>query len=131
MVGGRERGASPGIVTGVGSSIHVRFDGGARRGREDTVGLSLGFQFDETPNLETASRLEKALELVLGARHLPTVHIHQQKFHVFVVHVFEHDDRVFARVSGEEESEVRRADGEDQLVGREIVLAATERDVDK
>ena len=47
------------------------------------------------------------------------------------MHVLQHHDGVLAGVAQEEVAEVGGADGEDQLVRGEVVLAAGERDVDE
>ena len=62
---------------------------------------------------------------------LPAVHEYQEQLHVLEVHILEHDDGVFARVSQEQVLEVGAAHAEDELVGGEVVIPAGDCDIDE
>ena len=78
----------------------------------------------ETADLETASRLEQAGEVLLRHGHLTPVHVDQEQLHVLEVDILDNDYGVLARTSDEETLEVRTAHREDQLVSREVVFSA-------
>ena len=67
----------------------------------------------------------------MRAGDLSPVHVHEEELHVLVVDVLEDDDGVAAGVLEEELPEVGGADGEDQLVGGEVVLTTRYRHVDE
>ena len=53
----------------------------------------------EASHLETAGGLEEAGEVLLGHCHLAPVHEDQQQLHVLEGNIFQHNDRMFARIS--------------------------------
>ena len=71
------------------------------------------------------------MKVLLGAADLSAVHVHEKELHVLEVDVLEDDDGVLAGVAQEEVPEVGRAHRQDQLVGREVVVAAREGHVDE
>ena len=71
------------------------------------------------------------MEVLLRTADLAAVHVHEEELHVLEVDVLEDDDGVLAGVAQEEVPEVGRAHRQDQLVGREVVVAAREGHVDE
>ena len=85
----------------------------------------------EPDHYDIPGRLEESVEVLLGAADLSAVHVHEEELHVLEVDVLEDDDGVLAGVAQEEVPEVGRAHRQDQLVGREVVVAAREGHVDE
>ena len=69
-------------------------------------------------------RLKESVEVLLGTADLATVHVHEEELHVLEVDVLEDHNGMLAGVAQEEVPEVGRAYRQDQLVRREVVVAA-------
>ena len=65
---------------------------------EQPFGLALPLKLDQSPDLETTSRLEESCEIILWAAHFSAVHVHKQQLHVLEVDILQDNDGVLARV---------------------------------
>ena len=87
----------------------------------------------QTLDLQTLGCLYERAEVLLTDGYFPPVHVEQELLHVPGGHSVQVDDVVLLLVSvlREEAPEVGGADGEDQLVGGEVVLTTRYGHVDE
>ena len=74
-------------------------------------------------------RSENVVEVLSTHGDFPDVHVLEEAGHLLGRHVLQEDDGVLARVLDEQLPEVRRAGGQDQLVGLEALILSCYGDV--